>query len=546
MRATRPAPEGEARRYRERGYWRDVCADEYLAWCAREFGDRVAVVDRGRRATYKEIDEQASRFAAGLVGLGVRPGDVVAFQLPNWLEAVIAYQGIMKVGAIANPIVPIYRGKELRFILRQGSAKVAVIPAQYRDFDYVNLYEGLRPELPNLETVIVLGDAPRSMTSWESFMATAAVEDKASIQAINDRTRNADDVALLLYTSGTTAEPKGALHSHNTLIYDVHSMGEWFSLNERDVIFNPSPATHITGVLCALNMPFVLGAKVVLQDIWDESTAIELVSTEKATFMIFATPFLRGMTHSAELRKHDVSSIRYIVCGGADIPIDLMRLATERLGTVVRQYGATEAPSTTCTNLRDPVRRRLETDGRWMLPTVGYVSDKNGEPVPPGTTGEVVWKGPDMFLGYLDPELNNEAFTASGFFRTGDIGVMDNDGYLNIRGRQKDIINRGGEKISAREIEDMIAGHPDVVEVAVVAMPDPVLGEKSCAYIVLDDQAEISADDILRHLESQDIAKQKLPERIEFVNSLPKTASGKIQKFILREQIWRTASHQNP
>ena len=536
MNATHPPAPDVAADYVRLGYWRNLCGDDYLRRCVREFPDRVAVVDRERRATFKEVDALATRFAAAIAALGVGPGDVVSFQLPNWLEAVVVYRGIVKLGAIANPVVPIYRGRELRFILKQARSKVAVIPKTFRGFDFAEMYRGFRAELPDLDAVIVVGGAADGCIAYDTLMDGAAVP-VADAGRPRAPEPHPDDIALLLYTSGTTADPKGALHSHNTLCYDAHYVGEWFQMNERDAIFNPSPVTHITGVLCALNIPFVLGCKVVLQDVWDADAALQLIEDERCTFMIFATPFLQGLTSSPGLAKHDVSSVRYIVCGGADIPLELMKDASARLGCVVRQYGATEAPSTTCTNLWDPFDKRATTDGRWMFPTQGRIVDEHGASVPAGAVGEVVWRGPDMFLGYLDPALNADAFTTAGEFRTGDLASMDADGYLTVRGRRKDIINRGGEKISAKEVEDLIYEHPAVQEAAVVAMPDPMLGEKGCAYVVLKPGASLTFEELARHLGAREIAKQKLPERLEIIPELPKTASGKVQKFVLRERI---------
>lgn len=536
MKATRPPDAATARRYVELGHWRNLCADDYLRRCVREFPGRVAVVDRDRRATFAEVDRLATRFAAALAGLGVGPGDIVSFQLPNRLEAVVVYRAIVKLGAVANPVVPIYRGRELRFILAQGRAKVAVIPESFRGFNFPDMYRGFRADLPELRHVVVAGGEAPGCESYEALMATDWEAHPAA--AVLERHRpSPDDIVLLLYTSGTTAEPKGALHSHNTLGYDSHYIGEWFQMNERDVIFNPSPVTHITGVLCALNIPFVLGCTVVLQDVWDPDVALGLLERERCTFMIFATPFLQALTYSPSLPERDVSSIRYIACGGADIPLELMKDASQRLGCVVRQYGATEAPSTTCTNLWDVFEKRASTDGRWMLPTEGKIVDDTDREVPRGTIGEVIWRGPDMFLGYLNPKLNEDTFTPDGYFRTGDLAVMDEAGYLTVRGRKKDIINRGGEKISVKEIEDLIFEHPAVQEVAVVAMPDPALGEKGCAFVVLKPGTSLTFGELTAHLLAREIAKQKLPERLEVVPEIPKTASGKIQKFVLRQRI---------
>ncbi|MBS4214963.1 AMP-binding protein [Neobacillus rhizophilus] len=531
----RPLSKELKEQYVNRGYWKNKIVSDYVDKSAKLFPDRVAVIDEDRSATYKEIEEKSLRCAAGLYQLGVRRGDVVSFQLPNILEAFYIYHGIARLGAIANPIVPIYRGKELRFILNQAKSKVIFIPDFYRNHDYVSMYESITGQLSHSIKTIVIGDDIGHFTSFKTFMENDW-ENHVDFTSIGPQ--NADDLLLLLYTSGTTANPKGALHSHNTILYDAKYIMDWFRLNERDVIFNPSPITHITGILCALNMPFVLGGKVVLQDRWDPDHAVENIGKHHCSFMIFATPFLQGILSSPIRNKFDLSSLRYICCGGADMPSSMIDRASKELNcTVVRQYGATELPSATCTNLDDLPEKRSASDGRWMSPTEGRVVDDRGELCPAGTQGEIQWRGPDMFLGYLDQTLNEDSFTEDGWFKTGDLGYMDKEGYIYITGRIKDIINRGGEKISVKEIEDIIYEHPAIKEVVIVGMPDPTFVEKACAFVVVHEGQKFDWDEMIRYLGTYEIAKQKYPERLEIISELPKTASGKIQKYILRQQI---------
>ncbi|WHZ05783.1 AMP-binding protein [Neobacillus sp. YX16] len=522
-------------RYVKDGHWKNRIVSEYVAKCAKLYPNEIAVVDEQRSATYKEIEDKSLRCAAGLYHLGVRRGDVVSFQLPNRLEAFYIYHGIARLGAIANPIIPIYRGKELRFILNQAKSKVIFIPDRYRNHDYVSMYEKITSELSHPITTIVLGKETSNFTSFQSFIETDW-ENKVNLQTIEPP--KANDLLLLLYTSGTTANPKGALHNHNTILYDTQYMMDWFNLNERDVIFNPSPITHITGILCGLNMPFLLGGKVVLQDQWDAEYAVESIAKHRCSFMIFATPFLQGILSSTHRHKYDLSSLRYICCGGADMPSSLIEKASIELNcTVVRQYGATELPSATCTNIHDHSEKRCASDGRWMHPTEGRIVNERGELCLPGQQGEVHWRGPEMFLGYLDHSLNKDSFTKDGWFKTGDLAHMDDEGYIYITGRIKDIINRGGEKMSVKEMEDILYEHPAVKEVVIVGMPDPILVEKSCAFVVVHDGFTLDWDEMILYLGTKEIAKQKYPERLEIVSELPKTASGKIQKYLLREQI---------
>lgn len=525
-----------AQSFRAGGHWRDQPIGHFLARAAQRYPMATAVIDGDRRLTFAEVDLQATRLAAALQARGVTADDVVSFQLPNCAEAVIVFQAVMKIGAVANPIVPIYRSRELRFILGQARAKVVFIPAELRGVDVGEMYRGLAADLPDLEWIISLGDASGAgslAVTWTDLMSSVTTPMISKARAIAPPV--ADDVCLLLYTSGTTADPKGALHSHNTLVYENHSMIDWFGLNETDVIFNPSPVTHVTGINCALILPFLLGAPVVLQDVWDPAVALQRIVDERGSFMIFSTPFLRGLLDVAESTGTPTPSIRYIVCGGADIPDALTAAATDRLGTVVRMYGATEGPSVSTADRWDPLYLRINTDGRPIGPTELLVSDGKGGLAQTGDVGEIMWRGPDTFLGYLESSLNTEAFTPDGFFRTGDLGRFDSSGGIHVVGRIKDIINRSGEKISAHDVENQLSEHPAVVEVAVVAGPDPRTGERGCAFVVTRDHRDLTLGEVHSFLLDREIAVQKIPESVFVVDSLPKTASGKVQKFALRD-----------
>ncbi|MCF7553474.1 AMP-binding protein [Pseudonocardia sp. WMMC193] len=511
MKPTRPPAASVAEHYRRIGAWRDVPVGHHLARAAALWPEALAVVDGDRRLTFADIARETEAVAAGLHARGVGPGDVVSFQLPNRAEAVVLFQAIMRLGAVANPIVPIYRGRELRFILGQARTTVAVVPGEYRGVDYPELYASLRADLPDLRHVVSLDD-------WEELRG-----DPVAVPATDP---DPDSVCLLLYTSGTTADPKGALHSHNTLLFENRSMVEAFGLNERDVVFNPSPVTHITGVNCALTLPFLTGGPVVLMDRWDPAEALASITAEGATYMIFSTPFLSGLVAEAEKAQVDTPSIRYIVCGGADIPDELARRAG-RLGVITRMYGATEGPSVTASNRWDDVAVRTRSDGIPIAPTQVRVDER----------GEVLWRGPDTCLGYLDDTLNEAAFTEDGWFRTGDLARFDADGAIHIVGRIKDIVNRSGEKISTYEVENLLGEHPAVAEVAVVAGPDPRTGERGCAFVVTAPGATLTLDEVTAHLRAREVAVQKIPESLFLVDVLPRTASGKIQKFALRAWV---------
>jgi cyclohexanecarboxylate-CoA ligase len=523
--------------YSRAGWWRNRLLDWYLDEAARRHPTRVAVVDRDRRMTYETLHRLARRVAAALAAHGVRAGDVVSFQLPNWAEALVLYFGVLKAGAVGNPVIPIYRQRELRFILRQARAAVMVVPATFRGFDHARMMRDLAPGLPDLRHVFVVGRPEDGLHAFDELL-DAGWEDAAQVAALDRLSRSPDDPAVLLYTSGTTADPKGAVHSHNTLEYKDRSIIELCRLTADDRVFMPSPVTHITGLLFGLQLPAMLQTAVVLQDVWEPRHALSLIEAERCRFVIGATPFLHGLVHHPDLHRYDTASVRTFLCGGADVAPELIRAATDRLGCcAARVYGLTECPAITASGPDDPLDRRAETDGRVLLGAAARVIDDDGQEVAPGQVGEILVRGPETFLGYLDPELNATAFDPDGWFHTGDLGVLSAEGYLEVKGRKKDIIVRGGENISVKEVEDLLYEHPKVKEVAIVAMSDPVMVERACAFVVAEEGETATLEELSAFLRSRQLAVQKLPERIELVPALPKTASGKIQKFRLRETI---------
>jgi len=348
--------------------------------------------------------------------------------------------------------------------------------------------------------------------------------------------KKASDIAVLLYTSGTTSDPKGVLHSHNTLDYENRTILELYGLTESDVVFMPSPLAHITGVLYGLHLPLMLGATVVLQPVWEPLRALQLIHQYRCSFTVAATPFLHGLTHHPALADHDLSSLRVFACGGADVPPELILQAERSIGCLTtRVYGSTELPTLSAGGPGSPLEKRARTDGALLAMAEARIVDEEDRDLAPGTAGDLLVRAPELFLGYLDATLNQDSFTTGGWFRTGDIASIV-DGWLTIHGRRKDIIIRGGENISAKEIEDLLFQHPNVADVAVIGMPDPILVERVCAYIVAKGKPPV-LEDIVAFLRTQRIANQKLPERLEVVAELPRTASGKIQKFKLRADI---------
>lgn len=516
---------GGALREEDRVQWSSRTLGSALDAAAQRDPAGLALVDGDQRLSWSELSRHVQEVAEGLLRAGVRRGDVVSVMLPNWSEASIAMQAALRIGAVVNPIVAIYRDSEVDFILRQSQAAAIVIPHHFRGFDYVEMMQRVLVGLEDAPVVIVARSQtplPAGFIQWGDLgVPQARVPDTAA----------AEDVCLLLYTSGTTSAPKGVLHSHNTLEYECRSIVRLFGLGAADTVFMPSPLTHITGFLFGVLMPPMTGAAAVLLDVWEPKEAHVLIEAEQCRFTMAATPFLAGLVQEYE-RCATPSALRVFTCGGADVPPELIRRAAEVLqACVVRVYGSSEFPTASCGARDSSGRVAAETDG---LPIGAARVRVNAEP---GVTGELLLRGPELFLGYLDAGLNADSFTADGWFRTGDLASVDDEGAVTIRGRIKDIILRGGENISAREVEDLLFEHAGVAEVAIVGMPDPILVERICAFVVPAAGSQLTLDALCAVLHERRTARQKHPERLEIVDALPKTASGKVQKFLLRERI---------
>jgi len=516
--------------YRQAGQWRGETIWAAFAATTGRAGAKTAVVEDTTRTSFGALAAATERLAGSLAALGLGSEDVVAFQLPNWTETLVVLLACARLGAVANPILPIHRRRELRFILGEAGARVLFIPGRHRDLDHRELIRDLRPELPALEHVVVVRDDPaHGMRGWAALPAAAAPAPPAEAGAI----------ALLIYTSGTTAEAKGVLHSHDTLLAEARSLEPVHGIGAADTVLMPSPLTHISGIVHALLVPAVFGSTVVLMDRWEAGDGLGRIAAERVTYMVGAPTFLRDLAHHPALATYDTSSLRLFSCGGADVDPALVRDAAARLGCVAkRAYGSTEFPTITTTGPDDPPERRVDSDGRPIGAAEIRLVDEDGRPVAAGCEGEILARGPECFLGYRNPALNPEAFTADGWFRTGDLGTLDGAGYLRITGRKKEIIIRKGENISARELEELIAAHSAVAEVAVIGLPDPAAGEIACAVLRARAGARApSLAELAAHLTAQGLSRRKLPERLEVVEDFPRTASGKIVKRALRDRF---------
>jgi cyclohexanecarboxylate-CoA ligase len=524
--------------YHAAGHWGTRSLGErFAATCARR-GYDDALVEAGRRLSFADWARLAERTALGLLALGVGPRDVIAYQLPNWWEAAVLFLATARLGAVVNPVLPIFRERELRFILQQSGAAVLVIPGEFRGCDHRRLVAGLRTDLPSLREVLVARAEPLpSMRSLDAFLATPWERAPQTADRVVSSV-DPDQLLMLMYTSGTTAAPKGVLHTHNTLLAEVASLERMHALSAADRTLMPSPLTHISGVVHAILTPALLGTSAVLMERWDADQGLELLARERVTYMVGAPTFLHDLVTSAERHPPTASSLRLFSCGGAPVSADLIRSARATLGCVAKRvYGSTEFPTITTTDAADAIDRGVETEGRPIPPGHVRIVDERGCAVRSNDEGEVQARGPECFVGYADAALNTEAFTADGWFRTGDLGRLDAAGYLVITGRLKDIVIRKGEKFSVREVEELIARHPSVAEAAVVAAPDPRSGERACAFIVLRPGAVLALADLTAFLRGQGLATQKLPEQLELVDALPRTESGKIHRAALKARV---------
>jgi cyclohexanecarboxylate-CoA ligase len=516
--------------WRARGLWSKESFWQLFTTTCKRSTTGIALVDGFIRLSFAEIAARVERLAAGLARLGVARGSVVTVQLPNWWETVVLYWACLRLGAVLNPVLPAHRERELGFVLQEAASEVLVIPGVFRKFDHRAMAARL-PRCPG--RVVVVRDEPDAGQIAFSSLADGP-------PAPMPPPPSGEDLLLLMYTSGTTADPKGVLHSHQTLLYEVRSLQGVHSLTERDATLMPSPLTHVSGLIHAVLLPFVLGTRAVLMEQWNADLGLDLLSRESITYMVGAPVFLSDLTYHPELAKKPPTELRLFSCGGAGVSADLIVESRRLLGCVSKRvYGSTEFPTLTTTGPDDPPDRGARTEGRVIGAAELRVVDDRGRDLPPGEEGEMLARGPECFLGYENAALDDEAFTADGWFRTGDLGIVDPEGYLTVSGRKKDIIIRKGEKISAAEIESLIARHPAVADAAVLALPDIVTGERACACVILRANATLTLDELCRFLLGSRLARHKLPEALEIVSELPRTASGKVQKHVLKEQILR-------
>ena len=523
--------------YRQQGRWGDASRADYWQQTARAMPDKIAVVDNhGASYTYSALDHAASCLANWMLAKGIESGDRIAFQLPGWCEFTVIYLACLKIGAVSVPLLPSWREAELVWVLNKCQAKMFFAPTLFKQTRPVDLILPLQNQLPQLQQLVGV-DKLAPATSALSLSQIIA-DNTPLTTAI---TVHGDELAAVLFTSGTEGLPKGVMLTHNNILASERAYCARLNLTWQDVFMMPAPLGHATGFLHGVTAPFLIGARSVLLDIFTPDACLALLEQQRCTCMLGATPFVYDLLNLLEKQPADLSALRFFLCGGTTIPKKVARECQQRGIKLLSVYGSTESSPHAVVNLDDPLSRFMHTDGYAAAGVEIKVVDDARKTLPPGCEGEEASRGPNVFMGYFDePELTARALDEEGWYYSGDLCCMDEAGYIKITGRKKDIIVRGGENISSREVEDILLQHPKIHDACVVAMPDERLGERSCAYVVLKaPHHSLSLEEVVAFFSRKRVAKYKYPEHIVVIEKLPRTASGKIQKFLLRKDIMR-------
>ncbi|WP_410403135.1 medium-chain fatty-acid--CoA ligase [Escherichia coli] len=523
--------------YRQQGLWGDASLADYWQQTARAMPDKIAVVDNhGASYTYSALDHAASCLANWMLAKGIESGDRIAFQLPGWCEFTVIYLACLKIGAVSVPLLPSWREAELVWVLNKCQAKMFFAPTLFKQTRPVDLILPLQNQLPQLQQIVGVDKLAPATSSLS--LSQIIADNTPLITAI---TTHGDELAAVLFTSGTEGLPKGVMLTHNNILASERAYCARLNLTWQDVFMMPAPLGHATGFLHGVTAPFLIGARSVLLDIFTPDACLALLEQQRCTCMLGATPFVYDLLNLLEKQPADLSALRFFLCGGTTILKKVARECQQRGIKLLSVYGSTESSPHAVVNLDDPLSRFMHTDGYAAAGVEIKVVDDARKTLPPGCEGEEASRGPNVFMGYFDePELTARALDEEGWYYSGDLCRMDEAGYIKITGRKKDIIVRGGENISSREVEDILLQHPKIHDACVVAMPDERLGERSCAYVVLKaPHHSLSLEEVVAFFSRKRVAKYKYPEHIVVIEKLPRTASGKIQKFLLRKDIMR-------
>jgi 2,3-dihydroxybenzoate-AMP ligase len=535
-------PTDLAERYRRNGYWSDRTLGEHLDAWVEAYGHREAIVSGEQRVTYRTLRQRVDRLALHLLRLELEPGDRIVVQLGNVPEFVYLYFACAKIGVLPVMALPPHRFAEISYLARFSRAAAYAAPARTKGFDYLQLAREVRRAVPTLRRVLVVGEAGEEEAVSFADLLADPIEQRESPDRLAAVRPDPGDVALFLLSGGTTGLPKLIPRTHNDYEYNSRATGAVCGIGSDTVYLVVLPISH-NFPLASPGLQSVLqaGGRVVLTDSTEPTDVFALIERERVTHTALVPALAIRWMEAPERVHFDLSSLRVLQVGGAKLNAEPARRIRPTLGCQLQQVFGMAEGLINYTRLDDPEREIVETQGRPCSPDDEFrVVDDEDRDVPPGEPGHLLTRGPYTIRGYWNaPEHNRRAFTADGYYRTGDVVRLDRSGNLVVEGREKDMINRGGEKISAEEIENLILGHPRVFNVAVVAMPDPILGERTCAYVIPKPGASLTLQELVSFLEQQRIATFKLPERLEVVDSFPLTSVGKVSKKELREDIAR-------
>ncbi|SLM90252.1 AMP-binding protein [Brevibacterium yomogidense] len=526
-----------------KGAWKNRILLDHLEEWAQKTPDAVVIHDPYGSHTYAQLRADVDECARALVAAGVQPNDVIGVQLPNGYEWVVMHLAAQQAGAVTNGLIPIYRDREIGFMAKKAEVSVLVVPNRFRKFDYPDMVDRLRPDLPDLRLTVVL-DAPgeESFTArdgfvgWDDFLAGASGAGDVDWSA---RRPDPNDVGLILFTSGTTGDPKGVMHTHNSVLAAALPWPDGLGLGPGSVIHMASTFGHLTGYMYGVCLPLLVGGTGVFQDVWNGEEFVRLVGEHGIEHTSGATPFLHDLLEAAKTTSGDLSSLKHFCCMGAPIPRVMVQEARSLVPSmsVFGGWGQTECGLVTMTAPTDSADKVTSTDGRALGDMEVRIVDPLGEPVPAGTEGAVQVRGPFLFVGYLREEQQTADAFDGDWLDTGDLAIMDEEGFIRLSGRTKDIIIRGGENIPVAYVENVLYEHPAITAAAVVAVPHPRLQETACAVVTVKEGEALTLDGLKEFLESKGVAKQYWPEELRVVEDFPRTPSGKIQKFKLRDEV---------
>ncbi len=522
----------------------DFTIGRLLERSVARFPDKEALVFKDVRQTYAQLDRQANALALKLVELGVGKGDTVAINIPNWIEFVWSFVAATRVGAVAVPLSTRYREQEITHILRDSCAKVLITVSSFNRFDYLPLIESIRPDLSDLHHVIALGagGGPDVLPLESILTGEEPLPSPSPFAEVSG-----SDTAAILYTSGTTGKPKGVMLSHHNLVGNAVSVSsEVLDITHEDVLLLFIPLSHSGGITTLL-WGFATGAKVVLVDIFKPEEVLETIARERVSVIHGVPTAWIKLAEVAEANGFDLSTLRLGVMGAAPCPVEAVREVSEKLKFDLRiAYGLTEtAPLLAMTRADDSPEQRVSTVGRALPGVELKVVDDKGREVAPGEVGELLCRGYNVMKGYYrSPQHTAEVLDAEGWLHTGDLGTIDEEGYVRIIGRKKEMIIRGGFKIYPQEVEEFLFTHPGIQNAAVVGIPQPVYGESVWAFVVPKNGVVLSPEEVIEFCREK-IANFKAPEQVRIVKDLPMTGSGKVRKFELQEAALKDMSEKS-